>query len=79
MSSFYKRLLQSRIDRAWVDVRYRLKGDAKHRTAQIRRCTVAEFQRQFKPEQLIEFEIVRDNSIADQWKLSDLELSGMGK
>lgn len=55
MKKFNQRLKQSRRDRDVVAVRYRCKGDSKHRYAKMLRCEVAAFINKFKT--LDEYEV----------------------
>lgn len=48
MKSFAKRLKQSQMDREIVTVKYRAKGDSKHRIASMKRCEVSSFKKKFK-------------------------------
>jgi hypothetical protein len=48
MKSFARRLKQSQHDRQVVTVKYRVKGDSKHRIASMKRCEVPGFLKKFR-------------------------------
>jgi hypothetical protein len=74
--SFYKRLLQSQLDRVKVTIRYRFKGDSKDRNAVIRYVEAEKFSE--NPD-LIQFKIVDSSEAADIGRrLRELSNQGQG-